>query len=226
MIWCVEDDSSIRDIEVYALISTGFEARGFEDGDSFWNTLQSERPELVVLDVMLPGKDGVTLLKMMKAAEEFQDIPVIMATAKGSEYDKIQSLDLGADDYLVKPFGIMEMISRVKAVLRRCKPKASSNLLKLEGLVLNPDEHTVTVDGERVILTYKEYELLHLFLSQPGIAFTREQLLASVWNTEYSGETRTVDMHIRTLRQKLGNYGSLIETVRNVGYRLEVKHDK
>ena len=226
MIWCVEDDSSIRDIEVYALTSTGFEARGFEDGDSFWDALQSEKPELVVLDVMLPGKDGVTLLKMMKQTEEFQDIPVIMATAKGTEYDKIQSLDLGADDYLVKPFGIMEMVSRVKAVLRRCKRPAPSNLLKLDGLVLNPEEHTVAIDGERVILTYKEYELLHLFLSQPGIAFTREQLLSSVWNTEYAGETRTVDMHIRTLRQKLGDYGSLIETVRNVGYRMEVKHDK
>ena len=226
MIWCVEDDSSIRDIEVYALTSTGFEATGFEDGDSFWNALQSETPELVILDVMLPGKDGVALLKMMKDTEEFRDIPVIMATAKGSEYDKIQSLDLGADDYLVKPFGIMEMVSRVKAVLRRCKPAKATHQLKMNGLVLNPDEHTVTIDGERVILTYKEYELLHLFLSQPGIAFTREQLLTSVWNTEYFGETRTVDMHIRTLRQKLGNYGHIIETVRNVGYRLEAKHDK
>ena len=226
MIWCVEDDSSIRDIEVYALTSTGFEAKGFEDGDSFWNALQSEKPELVVLDVMLPGKDGVTLLKLMKGSEEFRDIPVIMATAKGSEYDKIQSLDLGADDYLVKPFGIMEMVSRVKAVLRRCKPAKENKLLKLDGLVLNPEEHTVTVDGERVVLTYKEYELLYLFLSQPGIAFTREQLLSNVWNAEYLGETRTVDMHIRTLRQKLGTYGHLIETVRNVGYRLEATHDK
>ena len=223
MIWCVEDDSSIRDIEVYALSSTGFEARGFEDGDSFWHALQSEKPDLVVLDVMLPGKDGVTLLKLMKSSEEFREIPVIMATAKGSEYDKIQSLDLGADDYLVKPFGIMEMVSRVKAVLRRCKPVKETKLLKLDGLVLNPEEHTVTVDGQRIVLTYKEYELLHLFLSQPGIAFTREQLLSAVWNTEYLGETRTVDMHIRTLRQKLGEYGNMIETVRNVGYRLEHK---
>ena len=226
MIWCVEDDSSIRDIEVYALTSTGFEAKGFEDGDSFWHALQSEKPERSVLDVMLPGTDGVTLLKRMKDREELRDIPVIMATAKGSEYDKIQSLDLGADDYLVKPFGIMEMVSRIKAVLRRCKPKESSNLLKLAGLVLNPDEHTVTIDGERISLTYKEYELLHLFLSQPGIAFTREQLLSSIWNTEYLGETRTVDMHIRTLRQKLGEYGHIIETVRNVGYRLEANYDK
>ena len=226
MIWCVEDDSSIRDIEVYALSSTGFEAQGFEDGDSFWEALQSEKPELVVLDVMLPGKDGVTLLKMMKASEALREIPVIMATAKGTEYEKIHSLDLGADDYLVKPFGIMEMVSRVKAVLRRCKRSAPNNLLKLDGLVLNPDEHTVSVDGQRIALTYKEYELLHLFLCHPGIAFTREQLLSNVWNTEYFGETRTVDMHIRTLRQKLGTYGHIIETVRNVGYRLENKHDK
>ena len=226
MIWCVENDSSIRDIEVYALTSTGFDARGFEDGDSFWDALQTQKPDLVVLDVMLPGKDGVSLLKLMKSSDDFRDIPVIMATAKGTEYDKIQSLDLGADDYLVKPFGIMEMVSRVKAVLRRCKPMVDSKSFKLEGLVLNPTEHTVTVDGERVILTFKEYELLHLFLSQPGVAFTREQLLSNVWNAEYLGETRTVDMHIRTLRQKLGNYGHIIETVRNVGYRLEAKHDK
>ncbi len=226
MIWCVEDDASIRDIEVYALTSTGFEAKGFEDGDAFWNALEETVPELVVLDVMLPGKDGVTLLKMMKEQERFRDIPVIMATAKGSEYDKIQSLDLGADDYLVKPFGVMEMVSRVKAVLRRCRPARPDNLLKISGLVMDPDGHTVCIDGERVALTYKEYELLRLFLSRPGIAFTREQLLAGVWNTDYMGETRTVDMHVRTLRQKLGDYGHIIETVRNVGYRLEAGDDK
>ena len=225
MIWCVEDDSGIRDIEVYALTSTGFEARGFEDGNSFWNALQTERPELVVLDVMLPGKDGVEMLKRMKASEELRDIPVIMATAKGTEYDKVQSLDLGADDYLVKPFGIMEMVSRVKAVLRRCGKDRESAVLQMSGLVLNSQEHTVTVDGARVILTYKEYALLQLFLSHPGIAFTREQLLKEIWQTEYLGETRTVDMHIRTLRQKLGHYGNRIETVRNVGYRLEGKND-
>ena len=226
MIWCVEDDASIRDIEVYALISTGFDAKGFEDGDSFWRALQSEQPELVVLDVMLPKLDGIEILKRMKASDEFRDIPVIMATAKGSEYDKVLSLDLGADDYLVKPFGIMEMVSRVKAVLRRCRRSQPEKLLRIDGLVLNPREHTVCVDGERIGLTYKEYALLHLFLSQPGVAFTREQLLSSVWNSEYLGETRTVDMHIRTLRQKLGPYGHLIETVRNVGYRLEAKHDR
>ena len=226
MIWCVEDDSSIRDIVVYALTSSGFEAKGFEDGDSFWSALQEEQPELIVLDVMLPGKDGVTLLKMMKESEKYKNIPIIMATAKGTEYDKIHSLDLGADDYLVKPFGIMEMVSRVKAVLRRCKKAQPINLLSMQGLVLNTDEHTVTIDGERINLTYKEYKLLHLFLSQPGLAFTREQLLVSVWDTDYMGESRTVDMHIRTLRQKLGKYGHIIETVRNVGYRLEAQNDK
>ncbi len=226
MIWCVEDDASIRDIEVYALTSTGFEAVGFEDGTSFWEALQTERPELVVLDVMLPGIDGVELLTRMKSSEGLREIPVIMATAKGSEYDKIRCLDQGADDYLVKPFGIMEMVSRVKAVLRRCQRTQPVQLLRVDGLVLNLGEHTVFADGERVNLTYKEYELLHLFLSHPGVAFTREQLLSDVWNAEYLGETRTVDMHIRTLRQKIGAYGHLIETVRNVGYRLEAGHDK
>lgn len=223
MIWCVEDDASIRDIEMYALAAAGFETCGFEDGDAFWAALQTQTPELVVLDVMLPGKDGVTLLKMMKSSEQFQDIPVIMATAKGTEFDKVQSLDLGADDYLVKPFGIMELVSRVKSVLRRCKYAEKTKLLQLGGLAVNLDAHTVTADGQRIALTYKEYELLRLFLSQPGVAFTREQLLEKVWNEEFFGETRTVDMHIRTLRQKLGAYGDWIETVRNVGYRMERK---
>lgn len=226
MIWCVEDDPGIRDIEVYALQSTGFEARGFETGDAFWEALQCEQPQLVLLDVMLPGLDGLELLSRMKVNDAFRQIPVIMATAKGMEFDKIQGLDLGADDYLVKPFGMMEMVSRVKAVLRRCQPKQVNRLLQLEGLMLNLDEHTVTVDGERVMLTYKEFELLRLFLSHPGTAFTREQLLSEVWDSDYLGETRTVDMHIRTLRQKIGAYGACIETVRNVGYRLETKHDR
>ena len=223
MIWCVEDDSGIRDIELYALRSTGFEARGFEDGTAFWEALKEEQPDLVLLDVMLPGMDGVELLRRMKESPEFCGIPVIMATAKGTEYDKIQSLDLGADDYLVKPFGMMEMISRVKAVLRRCQPQKKEHLLKAGGLIVNVDEHTVSSDGERIVLTYKEFELLKLFLSHPGIAFTRDQIFADIWGMDYVGETRTVDMHIRTLRQKLGSYGAMIETVRGVGYRLEVK---
>lgn len=221
MIFCVEDDESIRNLELYTLCSAGFEAEGFADGDSFWKALHTERPELVILDVMLPGESGVELLKKMKSSERTRDIPVIMATAKGAEYDKIQSLDLGADDYLVKPFGMMEMVSRVKAVLRRCRPAQNREILAVGNLVVDLVEHTVMADGERVALTFKEFELLRLFLSAPGTAFTREKLLANIWGGEYSGETRTVDIHIRTLRQKLGNYGAMIETVRNVGYRLE-----
>lgn len=223
MIWCVEDDASIRDIEVYSLQSSGFEARGFEDGDCFWEALQSEKPELVVLDVMLPGVDGTELLRRMKASENLRGIPVVMATAKGAEYDKIQGLDLGADYYLAKPFGVMELVSCVKAVLRRCAPRPAEQLLQSGGLVVNLSEHTVAADGERVQLTYKEFELLRLFLANAGKAFTRDRLMEEVWGADYCGETRTVDMHIRTLRQKLGAYGELIETVRNVGYRLEAK---
>lgn len=221
MIWCVEDDASIRDIEVYTLSSTGFEARGFDDGVSFWSALQTQKPDLVVLDVMLPGVDGIELLQRMKASAELRTIPVIMATAKGAEYDKIRGLDLGADYYLVKPFGVMELVSCVKAVLRRCRPDKAAHLLRSGGLVVDLDAHTVTVDGARVALTYKEFELLRLFLSHPGMAFTRDQLFQEVWGMDFCGETRTVDMHIRTLRQKLGPYGRRIETVRNVGYRME-----
>lgn len=226
MIWCVEDDPSIREIEVYALNSTGLEARGFADGGEFWEALDTEQPELVLLDVMLPGEDGVAILKRLRSDERYRKIPVIMATAKGTEFDKVQSLDFGADDYITKPFGMMEMVSRVKAVLRRSQPKQSAPLLKLKGLTLDENQHTVTIDDQRVVLTYKEYELLRLFLSHPGMAFSREQLLQTVWNTEYAVETRTVDMHIRTLRQKLGEYGRYIETIRGVGYRLEDKYDK
>lgn len=221
MIWCVEDDATIRDIEVYALNATGFEARGFEDGTSFWEALRHERPELVVLDVMLPGMDGVELLRNIRASAAFGDLPVIMATAKGAEYDKIQSLDLGADDYVVKPFGVMELISRIKAVLRRYHPVKNENLLQMGGIVLNLDERTLRVDDVRIQLTYKEFELLRLFMNHTGMVFTRDQLFADVWGMDYAGETRTVDMHIRTLRQKLGKYGALIETVRHVGYRME-----
>lgn len=223
MIWCVEDDASIRDIEVYALQSTGYEAKGFEDGTSFLKELKNQKPELVVLDVMLPGIDGITLLQKLKEDPETREIPVVMATAKGAEYDKIQGLDLGADYYLTKPFGVMEFVSCVKAVLRRCQPRQVEHLLKTGGLIVNIDEHTVTIDGERITLTYKEFELLRLFLSHPGMAFTRDQLFNEVWGMNYCGDTRTVDMHIRTLRQKLKDYGELIETVRNVGYRLEAK---
>ncbi|MCI8514557.1 MAG: response regulator transcription factor [Lachnospiraceae bacterium] len=223
MIYCVEDDASIREIELYALRSIGFEARGFESGDELLTALEGERPELVLLDIMLPGTDGVELLRRMKATVHLMDIPVIMATAKGAEYDKIQSLDLGADDYLVKPFGMMEMVSRVKAVLRRCCPAPAAKQLTAGRLSVDLEERTVTADGRRISLTYKEFELLRLFLSRPGIAFTREQLLSDIWGMNYTGETRTVDMHIKTLRQKLGPCGGMIETVRHIGYRLEAK---
>ncbi len=221
MIWCVEDDASIRDIELYALRSAGLEAEGFTDGAAFWQALQSEKPDLVVLDVMLPGIDGTELLGRMRASTSLRRIPVIMATAKGAEYDRVRALDGGADDYLTKPFSVIELVSRVKAVLRRCQPEKAAHLLRSGGLVVDLNAHTVTVDGARVALTYKEFELLRLFLSHPGMAFTRDQLFQEIWGMDYCGETRTVDMHIRTLRQKLGPYGRRIETVRNVGYRME-----
>ena len=220
-IWCVEDDASIRDIEIYTLNSTGFEARGFENGEDFFAALAQETPDLVILDVMLPGMDGVSILRKMKDNAATKRLPVIMATAKGMEYDKIQSLDLGADDYLVKPFGMMEMVSRVRAVLRRCAPLGEGNVLRAGNLIVSLDERTVTANGHRVNLTFKEFELLKLFLSHPKMVFTRDQLLSNVWNIDYAGETRTVDVHIQTLRQKLGDCGRMIETVRNVGYRLE-----
>ena len=226
MIWCVEDDASIRDIEVYALQSTGLEAKGFEDGDSFLSALKTELPDLVILDVMLPGTDGIAVLKTLKSTAEYVDIPVIMATAKGAEFDKVRGLDLGADDYLVKPFGMMEMISRVKAVMRRCKPKAVARILQIRGLLLNLDERTVSINGERISLTYKEFELLKMFMKNPGMVFSRDTLYNEIWGSDFVGETRTVDMHIRTLRQKLGEYGGMIETVRHVGYRMEVRNDK
>lgn len=228
MIWCVEDDVSIRDIEVYTLEQTGFIAKGFGDGDSFWKELATtdELPELVILDIMLPGEDGVSLLTKIKASSRTKDIPVIMATAKSVEYDKIKSLDLGADDYLVKPFGMMEMVSRIKAVLRRCMPKKENKTKYVNGIIeLNVEEHTVLVDGKSVSLTYKEYEILKIFLMHPGMAYTRNQLLSEVWGIDSYGETRTVDMHIKTLRQKLGDGGRYITTVRNVGYKMEGYND-
>ena len=226
MIWCVEDDASIRDIEVYALQSTGFEAKGFEDGDSFLSALKNEIPDLVILDVMLPGTDGIETLKILKSTAKYADIPVIMATAKGAEFDKVQGLDLGADDYLVKPFGVMEMISRVKAVIRRCKPKTVSRIFQTGELLLSLDERTVMINEKNISLTYKEFELLSLFMRNPGIVFSRDTLYNEIWGADFVGETRTVDMHIRTLRQKLGKYSETIETIRNVGYKFGGSYDK
>ena len=223
MIWCVDDDNTIRDIEVYALTQTGFEAKGFADGISMLEALKTEKPELIVLDIMLPGKDGVEVLKEIRSNPETRKIPVIMATAKGTEMDKIQGLDTGADDYLVKPFGVMEMVSRIKAVLRRCEPDEKEEVLSIGEITLSDKEHLVTVNGEKVVLTFKEFEILKLFMQSPGIVFSRDKLLSEVWGIDYLGESRTVDMHIKTLRQKLGDVGSRIETVIGVGYKMEGK---
>ena len=223
MIWCVDDDNTIRDIEVYTLTQTGFEAKGFADGISMLAALKTEKPELIVLDIMLPGKDGVEVLKEIRQSPETRKIPVIMATAKGTEMDKIQGLDTGADDYLVKPFGVMEMVSRIKAVLRRCEPDEKEEVLSIGEITLSDKEHLVTVNGEKVVLTFKEFEILKLFMQSPGIVFSRDKLLSEVWGIDYLGESRTVDMHIKTLRQKLGDAGTIIETVIGVGYKMEGK---
>lgn len=221
MIFCVEDDQAIRDLMIYALNSAGIEATGFEDGKAFFSALEKKVPELVMLDIMLPGEDGISILKKLRSNTATADIPVIMATAKGTEYDKVMGLDLGADDYLAKPFGMMEMVSRVKAVLRRAKKRESAQVLCVGKIELNLSFHTVCVDGERVELTLKEYEILRLFMENLGRVFTRDQLLEQIWDTGYAGETRTVDVHIGTLRTKLGSCGDYIETVRGVGYRME-----
>ena len=219
MIWCVEDDAGIREIELYTLRAAGFKVRAFADGTSFWNALKEEKPELVLLDVMLPGLDGMELLRRLRNHPAYRSIPVIMATAKGNEADRLHGFDFGADDYLVKPFSMMEMVARVKAVLKRCAP--SKQELGFAGLTLDAGSHKVCLAGERLPLTHKEFKLLEFLLAHPGTAFSREQLLTEVWGQDYYSETRTVDMHIRTLRQKLGSWGECIETVRGVGYRLE-----
>ena len=221
MIYCVEDDAAIRDIEVYALRSTGFEAEGCESGAALFAALKKAPAELVILDVMLPGEDGLEILKKLRLGAATRNLPVIMATARGEEYDKITGLDSGADDYLVKPFGMMEMISRVRAVLRRARPERSRSALSLGGVTIDPESRRVTANGQEVALTLKEFELLYTLMSSPGVVFTRDRLLSEIWGTDYDGETRTVDVHVRTLRQKLGEAGSVICTVRGVGYRTE-----
>lgn len=223
MIFCVEDDAGIRDLMIYTLNASGFRAVGFENAKEFYAALADDTPELIMLDIMLPGEDGISILKRLKADARTADIPVIMATAKGNEYDKVIGLDLGADDYLAKPFGMMEMASRVRAVLRRSGRAAEKQqLIRVGGLEMNLGEHIVTADGIRIQLTLKEFELLRTFMTNPGRAFTREQLLSSVWCEDFMGETRTVDVHVGTLRQKLGGCGKYIRTVRGVGYKLEV----
>ena len=224
MIYCLEDDDGIRNLIIYTLGAAGFEARGFAESGAFWQALSGgELPQLIMLDIMLPGEDGIQVLRRLRSMPATAAIPVVMATAKGTEFDKVTGLDEGADDYLVKPFGMMEMVSRIKAVLRRAPGKQDAEVLRAGPLTLNTREHVVTVDGERVALTLKEYELLRLLMMHPGQAFDRETLLRQIWDTDYLGETRTVDVHIRTLRSKLGAAGDSIETVRGVGYRLDRK---
>ena len=224
MIFCVEDDTSSRELMIYTLNSAGFDAKGFPESTEFWKTIETETPELIMLDIMLPGEDGIEILKKLRSKTATKDIPVIMATAKGTEYDKVIGLDTGADDYLVKPFGMMEMVSHIKAVLRRTAPKTAKNVLSTGKLSVNLDEHSVFANGEKVVLTLKEFELLRIFMENPGRVFSRDILLEKIWGTEFYGETRTVDVHIGTLRTKLGECGEYIETVRGVGYRMEEHH--
>lgn len=220
MIYCVDDDATIREIEVYTLEQTGFTARGFADGKALYAALETEIPELIILDIMLPGDDGMAILEKLRNDVRYQTIPVIMATAKGTEVDKINGLNQGADDYLVKPFGMMEMVARIQAVLRRSNP-SEQNLLTVGQICLNDAVHQVSVNGSHIELTPKEYTLLALFLKHKNIAFSREKLMWEVWGSDYVGESRTVDMHIKTLRQKLGPAGGQIKTVIGVGYRME-----
>lgn len=223
MIYCVEDDNSIRELMIYTLTASGYEAIGFPDGKTFLEAVGKNTPRLVMLDIMLPGMDGLEILKKLRSNPITADIPVIMATAKGTEYDKVIGLDMGADDYLTKPFGMMEMVSHIKAVLRRCQTPKQVCSLALGRLQLDLKKHTVTCDGKKVELTLKEFALLRLFMENPGQVFSRDRLLSSVWGLDFVGETRTVDVHIGTLRTKLGECGNYIETVRGIGYKAEEK---
>ncbi len=224
MIICVEDEQNICELEVYTLQSVGMQAQGCGSGRELFALLEAQLPELIVLDIMLPDEDGVSILRRLRADARYKNIPVIMATAKGTEFDKVKGLDSGADDYIAKPFGMLEMVARIKAVLRRCSaPKedeAARDVIRIGDLEVNQLEHKVSVAGSEVLLTLKEYELLKKFLQHPGIVFSRDKLLNDIWGYEFSGETRTVDVHIRTLRQKLGSAGELVETIRGVGYRM------
>lgn len=225
MIYCVEDDENIRELVIYTLKTTGFKAKGFGDGEAFMGAMKQEKPELVLMDIMLPGESGMDLLKKMKDDRKWKNIPVIMLTAKSSEYDKVLGLDGGADDYITKPFGMMELISRIKAVLRRTSQKTDSDVLEAGNIRMDVDRHEVWVDEELVTLTYKEFELLKLLLMNKNIVLSRDRLLEEIWGYDYTGETRTVDVHVRTLRQKLGEGGSYVETVRGIGYRIGDGHE-
>ena len=221
MIWCIDDDNTIREIEVYTLEQTGFTARGFADGVSMLEALKTEIPELIVLDIMMPELDGIEVLKRLRSDPKYKDIPVIMATAKGTEMDKIGGLNSGADDYLVKPFGVMEMVARVNAVLRRTTKAEPIDDITVGTITLKEKEHKVIADSKKIELTHKEFEMLKFFMLNPGMVFSRDKLMSEIWGVDYICETRTVDMHIKTLRQKLGNAGGQIKTIIGVGYRLE-----
>ena len=225
MIYCVEDDESIRELEIYALKSAGFEGQGFSESESFWRSMAVKKPRLILLDIMLPGEDGLSILKRLRKDSSTADIPVIMTTAKGTEYDKVQGLDSGADDYLAKPFGMMEMLSRIRAVLRRSEVKNDNlaTVIPFQGLRLDKASYAVYINDEPVDVTKREFELLHMFMSKPGQVFTREVILGEIWGIDYAGETRTVDMHVSTLRTKLKDYGSMIHTVRGIGYRMDIR---
>ena len=220
VIYLVEDDESIRELVLYTLRETGFEAEGFENPALFWEAAAGTKPDLILLDIMLPGEDGITVLRKIRNMPDMEDIPVMMLTAKGTEYDKVMGLNYGADDYLPKPFGMMELVARVKALLRRSGRRNAKDGYTIGDLRISTSKHEVTVSGRPVALTLKEFELLALMMENQGIVFTRDQLLTRIWGYAFDGESRTVDVHIRSLRQKLGECGSLIETVRGIGYRM------
>ena len=223
MIYYVEDDTSIRELVLYALKTAEFQVMGFENAASFYKRMKEQQPDLILLDIMLPDEDGVSILKKLKSRPDTENIPVIMMTAKSSEYDKVLGLDSGADDYITKPFGVMELISRVKAVIRRSdRSKGSAGeVLKIGELVLDEQKHEVYARGQEVSLTFKEFELLSYLMKNRGLVLSRDKILNTIWNYEYEGESRTVDVHIGSLRQKLGTCGDFIKTIRGIGYKIE-----
>lgn len=220
MIYFVEDDSNIRELVVYTLNSTGFESTGFSKPSDFWSAVKKEVPTLVLLDIMLPEEDGLSILKRLRSNPDTASIPVIILTAKADEYDKVRGFDLGADDYVPKPFGMMELVARVKAVLRRVERDSAQGEYTIDSLYVCPKKHIVKVNGENVVLTLKEFDMLCYLLENKGIVLSRDQILNKVWGYSFDGESRTVDVHIRTLRQKLGKAGDTISTIRGVGYKI------
>lgn len=223
MIYLVEDDKNIRDLVVYTLNSAGLETKGFERVSEFWKEMRENIPDLLLLDIMLPDEDGLSVLKKIRDDKNLKRLPVILLTAKGSEYDKVIGLDAGADDYIPKPFGMMELIARVKALLRRTAPEEPDTDYEIGNLYVSPSKHIVKVDGKQIVLTYKEFELLNYFLDNMDMVLTRDKILSKIWGYNFDGETRTVDVHVRTLRQKLGDAGDIIETIRGVGYKISKK---